>query len=59
MSGLYPAFILSSYKPLSVLQGKFAASSRGVLLRKCLIVFQFVIAIGLIAGIITVNKQLA
>ena len=59
MSGLYPAFILSSYKPLTVLQGKFAASSRGVLLRKCLIVFQFVIAIGLIAGIITVNKQLA
>lgn len=59
MSGLYPAFILSSYKPLTVLQGKFAASSRGVLLRKCLIAFQFIIALGLIAGIITVNKQLA
>jgi putative ABC transport system permease protein len=59
MSGLYPAFILSSYKPLTGLQGKFAASTRGVILRKCLIIFQFVIAIGLIAGIITVNKQLA
>jgi len=58
MSGLYPAFILSSYKPLTVLRGKFAASSSGVLIRKCLIVFQFVIAIGLIAGIITVKKQL-
>jgi putative ABC transport system permease protein len=58
MSGLYPAFILSSYKPLTVLRGKFVASPRGVLVRKYLVVFQFVIAIGLIAGIITVKTQL-
>ena len=57
-SGLYPAFVLSSFKPSSVLKGTFTHSTQGIFLRKSLVVFQFAITIILLIQIFTINKQL-
>jgi putative ABC transport system permease protein len=59
LSGLYPAFILSGFQPAAVLREKLGPSSRGVLLRKGLVVFQFMISAALIAGTFTVYKQIS
>ncbi len=58
VAGFYPSLVLSSYKPVSVLKGKFSGSTKGLLLRKGLVVFQFAISIALIAGTIVVYTQL-
>jgi len=57
-SGLYPAIILSSYKPAMVLKGPMKSSRQGLFLRKGLVVFQFVSSVGLIAGTLIVYQQL-
>ena len=58
LSGFYPAFILSSYKPATVLKGKFDRSGRGQLLRKGLVVFQFTASVALVTGTLIVSRQL-
>jgi putative ABC transport system permease protein len=58
LSGLYPAFVLSSFKPASVLKGNFTHSTQGILLRKSLVVFQFSITIILLIQTFTVKEQL-
>ncbi len=58
LSGFYPAFVLSSYQPITVLKGKFLRSSRGNFLRKTLVVFQFMASAALITGTIIVSRQL-
>jgi putative ABC transport system permease protein len=57
LSGIYPAFVLSRYNPVSVLKGLFKNSSGGQFLRKGLIVGQFAASILLIAGTIIVYNQ--
>lgn len=58
ISGLYPAFYISSI-PLSKTTGNaFNHKKRSILLRKSLIVFQFVLSIGVFIGILTMNRQM-
>ncbi|MBW8686308.1 ABC transporter permease [Chitinophaga rhizophila] len=58
LAGVYPAIVLASYKPVVVLKGAFSSSHKGLLLRRGLVVFQFVITIVLVAGVIIVYNQL-
>ena len=58
LSGLYPAFILSSFKPSLILKGNFSHSIKGNLLRKGLVVFQFAITTILLIQTFTVNEQI-
>jgi len=57
-SGFYPAWILSSFRPLVILKGKLQHNTGGILLRKVLVVAQFTSSVVLIIGTITVYHQL-
>ncbi|MEM1137124.1 MAG: ABC transporter permease [Bacteroidota bacterium] len=57
ISGLYPAVVLSSYKPALVLKGKFSKSGKGIILRKSLVIFQFAASLAMITGTIIVHNQ--
>ena len=59
LSAMYPALILSNYKPVQVLKGKFMNSAQSISLRKALVVFQFAATIAFMIGTLIVYRQVS
>ena len=58
LSAIYPSFLLSAFKPASVLYGKFKLQSGGLSVRKFVTVFQFTISVILITSGFIIQRQL-
>lgn len=58
ISGLYPALALTSFKTVEVIKGKVSRSRSGIIARKALMVFQFVISLVMIVGTIIIYRQI-
>jgi putative ABC transport system permease protein len=59
LNSIYPALLLSSFKPLNTFRGASVLRVKDSSLRKGLVVLQFTFSIFLIVGVITIYRQLA
>ena len=59
LAGIYPSWVLSSFKPVAALKGKGEIKQRGGLFRNILVVFQFAISSGLIISATVLSEQLS
>lgn len=57
-SSIYPALLLSSFKPINALKGKVSLGIGNATFRRVLVVCQFIFSIGLIIGTLIINGQL-
>jgi len=58
LTGIYPAFLLSSFKPVTALKGSQTSGSKGSLFRKIMVVTQWSLSIILIISTLMISKQL-
>ncbi len=58
LSGYYPALVMSALRPVEVLKGKMQTGTRGIQLRRALVVFQFIVSVTLVTGTLVVMDQL-
>ena len=58
IAGIYPSLYLSAFKPIATLKGKSTRSASGGVLRKSLVIFQFVVSVFFIICTIVASSQL-
>jgi putative ABC transport system permease protein len=58
VGGIYPAFILSSFRPARVLHSKAAGAASTAMMRTILVVFQFAVSIGLAIAAMVIFTQI-
>ena len=59
LNGIYPALLLSSFRPLDVLKGRILLNFKDVFLRKGLVVLQFTFSVILISSTIIIQRQMS
>src|SRR5690606_11585511 len=57
-SSIYPAFLLSSFRPIAAIKGKFSSSIGAASFRKGLVVFQFAISVILLICTVVMGRQM-
>lgn len=59
LSGCYPAFYLSRFKPMAALKSRFNTVWSELMVRKGLVIFQFTLSVAFIIGFFVIRQQMA